>query len=298
MSDFASADGCLERGPDQVIRDEHADRYLMRELERDSTDTHAPDVPLEALPPIAVIGRGRVGGSIASAAAVAGLDVRQAGREKFDEACAEAEIALLCVPDGEIEAACERAAAHAPGLRFIGHPSGATSLAALDAAVAHGATAFSLHPLQTVPHDRSGIQGAPAAIAAGNAEGLETARRLAAALGMRPFELPEEHRTAYHAAAAIASNFLVALEESAAGLLDAIGIDDARELLGPLVLRSAANWSAQGAAALTGPIARGDEATVAAHLEALRRSAPELVPMYEALAERTRKLAGAGEAGG
>jgi predicted short-subunit dehydrogenase-like oxidoreductase (DUF2520 family) len=73
--------------------------------------------------------------------------------------------------------------------------------------------------------------------------------------------------------------------------LAAAGAPDARELLAPLVLRTAANWSERGAAALTGPIARGDEATVARHLDALREIAPELVPMYEALAERTRELA-------
>ena len=89
---------------------------------------------------------------------------------------------------------------------------------------------------------------------------------------MRPFEIPEERRAAYHAAASIASNFLVALEESAAGLLAEAGAPDARELLAPLVLRTAANWSERGAAALTGPIARGDEATVARHLEALRET--------------------------
>jgi predicted short-subunit dehydrogenase-like oxidoreductase (DUF2520 family) len=107
---------------------------------------------------------------------------------------------------------------------------------------------------------------------------------------MRPFEVPEEHRAAYHAAASIASNFLVTLEESAAGLLTAAGIDDARELLAPLVLRTAANWAERGGDALTGPIARGDEETVHRHLEALRELAPELVDLYEALAERTREL--------
>ena len=57
------------------------------------------------------------------------------------------------------------------------------------------------------------------------------------------------------------------------------------------MLRSAANWAEHGAAALTGPIARGDEATVARHLEALAETAPHLIPLYEALAERTRDVA-------
>jgi predicted short-subunit dehydrogenase-like oxidoreductase (DUF2520 family) len=89
----------------------------------------------------------------------------------------------------------------------------------------------------------------------------------------------------------MASNFLVALEESAAGLLAETGVDDAREMLAPLVLRTAANWSERGADALTGPIARGDEATVAAHLEALDVHAPDLIDAYRAMAARARAIA-------
>ncbi len=194
----------------------------MRELERNPTHTPAPE---QALAPIVVIGRGRVGGSIASAAAVAGLDVRQVGRDDLDAGCAEAEIALICVPDDEIEAACERVAAHAPRLRFVGHTSGATPLAALAAASEAGAVAFSLHPLQTVPDDRSSLAGSPAAIAGADEVALALSRSLAEALGMVPFEVSEDVRSAYHAAASIASNFLIALEESAAALLAAAGID-------------------------------------------------------------------------
>jgi predicted short-subunit dehydrogenase-like oxidoreductase (DUF2520 family) len=89
----------------------------------------------------------------------------------------------------------------------------------------------------------------------------------------------------------MASNFLVALEESAADLLGRAGVEDARELLAPLVLRTATNWAERGGEALTGPIARGDEETVARHLEAIRELAPELEGLYEALAARTRELA-------
>ena len=111
---------------------------------------------------------------------------------------------------------------------------------------------------------------------------------------MRPFAVPETRRAAYHAAAAIASNFLVALEESAAELAERAGVEDAREILAPLVLRSAANWADRGDEALTGPIARGDEATVERHREALRELAPELLGLYDALAERTRAIASEG----
>jgi predicted short-subunit dehydrogenase-like oxidoreductase (DUF2520 family) len=89
----------------------------------------------------------------------------------------------------------------------------------------------------------------------------------------------------------MASNFLVALEESAADLLEQAGVEDARELLGPLVLRTAANWTERGGDALTGPIARGDEDTVSRHLDAIAETRPELVELYRVLAERTREIA-------
>lgn len=241
--------------------------------------------------PIVVVGRGRVGTAISRAAAGAGIDVTLAGRAGLESACADAEVVLLCVPDGEIASAAGSVAAAAPLLRLIGHTSGATELAAL-AAVA--AEAFSLHPLQTIPDGGAPLAGCPAAVEGSGPEAAEFARELAVALGMRPFELPAGSRAAYHAAAAIASNFLVTLEESAAGLLAAAGIEDGRELLTPLVLRSAANWAEGGAAALTGPIARGDEATVARHLDAIARAAPELEPLYRELAARTREIAAAG----
>jgi predicted short-subunit dehydrogenase-like oxidoreductase (DUF2520 family) len=243
---------------------------------------------------MAVIGPGRVGHSIAAAAERAGLDVTLAGRGESVAACRDAEVALLCVPDGEIESACARIAAAVPPLRFVGHVSGATTLAALSAAAAVGAEVFSLHPLQTIPDGATDLVAAPCAIAGSDASASHLARELATRLGMRPFEVPEESRAAYHAAAAIASNLLVALEESAAQLLETAGVESSgRELLTPLVLRAAANWAERGPDALTGPIARGDAATVERHLEALRELAPELLPLYEALAERAQALAGA-----
>ena len=259
----------------------------MRELERD-LPTEAASHPA-TLPPLVVIGAGRVGSSIASAAQRAGVPATLAGREDALDACRRAQAALLCVPDGAIPAAAQALAPAVPPLRFVGHVSGASRLEAVASAGSPGR--FSLHPLQTVPDTDADFTGAPCAIAGSDGAALELARALAEVLGMRPFEVHEEHRATYHAAASMASNFLVALEESAASLLESIGIDQARELLSPLVLRSAANWSERGPAALTGPIARGDEATVARHLEALRARAPGLEPLYTALAERAQAIA-------
>ena len=258
----------------------------MRELERD-TKAPAPHPAPALAGRLAVVGAGRAGGSIAAAARSAGLDVT-VGSHEFDPG--DASIVLLCVPDAAIRDACE---AIVPGLAegaVVGHVSGATDLGALGRAADAGHETFSLHPLQTIPTPRTELAGAPCAVAAATPDGAAVARALAERLGMVPFSVPEEARAAYHAAAAMASNFLIALEESAAQLMSAAGIEHAREVLAPLVLRTAANWSDSGAAALTGPIARGDEETVMLHLEALAEHAPELRPVYEALAQRTREM--------
>jgi predicted short-subunit dehydrogenase-like oxidoreductase (DUF2520 family) len=258
----------------------------MRELERDQAQ--ATTFPAPALTGrLAVVGTGRAGGSIAAAARAAGLDVI-AGSRGLDPSGAS--IVLLCVPDAAIRDACETAVPALEAGMFIGHVSGATGLAALSAAADAGCETFSLHPLQTIPTAETDLAGAPCAISATTPEGEAVAGALAERLGMLPFAVPEDGRAAYHAAASMASNFLVALEESAAQLMETAGVLKPREVLAPLVLRSAANWADAGGGALTGPIARGDEETVALHLEALAERAPELRPLYEALAARTREL--------
>jgi len=159
--------------------------------------------------------------------------------------------------------------------------SGATTLVPL---APH--EAFSLHPLMTVP---ARFDGAGAAVAGSTDRALATARTLAEALGMRPFEIADDDRAAYHAAASMASNYLVALEDAAARLLATTGAS--RELLVPLVRMTVENWARDGAAALTGPIARGDVATAARQREAVADAAPDLLPLWDALASATRELA-------
>jgi predicted short-subunit dehydrogenase-like oxidoreductase (DUF2520 family) len=190
-------------------------------------------------------------------------------------------VVLLCVPDAAIAAA---AAAIVPG-PLVGHCSGATTLAPLEP---H--EAFSLHPLMTVTADGARFAGAAAAIAGTTERAREAAETLATALGMRPVAIADADRTAYHAAASIASNFLVTLEWAAQRVG---GID--RELLAPLVRATVDNWAARGpAAALTGPIARGDEATVARQRAAVAARAPDLLALFDALTDATRTLSAGG----
>ena len=251
-----------------------------------------PPSPSDAI--IAIVGAGRTGSSLARAAQRAGLDVTLAGRDNAADACRRADAALLCVPDDAIADACEACAAlRADTPALVGHVSGASTLEVLAATTAGGAEAFSLHPLQTFPDAATEVAGMPCAVAGSSADAERFATELGLALEMRPFEVPEESRAAYHAAASVASNLLVALEESAADLLARAGVEDARELLAPLVLQTAANWADRGADALTGPIARSDAATVERHLEAIADLAPELRDAYEALAERAAATKGA-----
>ena len=112
---------------------------------------------------------------------------------------------------------------------------------------------------------------------------------------MEPLELSDAQRPAYHAAASIASNFLVALEAAAEQVAAGAGLDpgEARAALAPLVRTTVENWASIGPErALTGPVARGDDLTVAAQREAVRAVAPELEELFDVMVERARALAG------
>ena len=225
------------------------------------------------------MGQGRVGYALATSLEHAGYEID--GPLGRGAAAAGAGAVLLCVPDGEIAGA----AAHiAPG-RLVGHCSGATGLAPL---APH--EAFSLHPLMTVTAKGADFAGAGAAIAGGTPLALALARELADSLNMRPVEIVEPERPAYHAAASIASNFLITLEAAAERLGATVGLE--REQLVPLVRATVENWASLGPErALTGPVARGDEATVARQREAVAEAAPELLDLFDALVTATRSLA-------
>jgi predicted short-subunit dehydrogenase-like oxidoreductase (DUF2520 family) len=107
---------------------------------------------------------------------------------------------------------------------------------------------------------------------------------------MSAVELDDRDRAAYHAAASIASNFLVTVEAAAERLAATAGVE--RELLVPLVRATVENWARLGPQrALTGPVARGDEATVARQRAAVAERTPELLTLFDALVDTTRALA-------
>lgn len=213
---------------------------------------------------IKVIGFGRVGTALQARLQERGVSA----------AGDRADLVLLCVPDGAIR---EVAAGVAPG-PWIAHVSGATPLQALEP----HARRFSVHPLQTFTRARGAEQldGAWGAVTAESDDARRRGFWLAGMLGLRPFEIANDSRVLYHAAAVVASNYLVTLYRAAARLCEAAGAPP--EALIPLMQRTIDNGFD-----LTGPIARGDWATVDAHLAAIRKTVPQLEPMYQALAQVT-----------
>ncbi len=232
---------------------------------------------------MAVLGAGRLGNALTDAMTSAGMRVAgpyRRGEDPFAD-LARPDVVLLCVPDAEIL----RAATEFPADQRLGHCSGAGGLDLLG-----GHPGFSLHPLTAVTAAGADFTGVGAAIDATGPTALRIARTLATTLGMVPFHLAPADRSAYHAAASIAANFLVTLEAAAEHLAATAGLD--RALLVPLVRASVENWATLGAErALTGPVARGDVLTVAHQRQAVSERTPELLDLFDAMVEATTALA-------
>ena len=179
----------------------------------------------------------------------------------------EPELVLLCVPDRAI-AEVAQPSTDGP---WVAHVSGATPLAALDPHERR----FGLHPLQSFSKSRGPEQldGAWAAVTAGDGRGAALGFWLAETLGLHPFALDDANRAAYHAGAAVASNYLVTLRRAAGSLLEAA--ERPPEALDPLM-----RGVIESGFELTGPIARGDWETVARHLAAIRAERPDLEELY------------------
>lgn len=241
---------------------------------------HTPPSAIEKT--IAVVGAGRLGNVLARALRDTGFTVH--GPLSRTDAIPQADIVILTVPDAAIPETA-RQARKAPKARTarttplqLAHTSGATDLEHVD---------FSIHPLQTFTGTEPPevLHGIGAAVAGRTPDDESTARAIARALGMTPFQVDD--RVSYHAAAAFASNFVLTVLDTAEQLATQAGIDNPRALLAPLTRQTVDNWQRDGAAAaLTGPIARGDDATVAKH-----RAATTDAALFDALAAATTRIA-------
>ena len=235
---------------------------------------------------VRVIGSGRAGGAMAAALAEVGWRVRPvlgraAAPADVAAAAADVDLVLIATPDAAV---AEVAAAVEPAdTAAVAHLAGSLGL---DAVAAHPRPA-ALHPLVALPDADLGarrlLAGCWFAVA-----GDPLVRQVVADLGGRAFEVADGDRAAYHAAAVVASNHLVALLGQAERIAAQAGLPFAPFL--DLVRATVDNVDEMGpAAALTGPAARGDEATIQRHLDAI---APAEHSAYRALADEARRLAG------
>jgi predicted short-subunit dehydrogenase-like oxidoreductase (DUF2520 family) len=262
---------------------------------------------MKVQPSVTILGAGRMGQGLAIALGVAGHRVGLISRSSHpvipplrlhtgprEEALRDASVVVLAVPDGAITSLAGELAAEGgiTAHHVVLHLSGLRDRQALAPLAGTGAALGSLHPLQTVSDPVTAaarFAGAYAGVE-GDDRALAAAEALARSLRMVPVRIPAGAKPAYHAGAAFAANYTTALVAVAERLALAAGIppDIARRLYLPLIRGAAANLEAGPAAALTGPVRRGDVETVAAHLGAL---GPEDRELYLLLAREALRLA-------
>jgi predicted short-subunit dehydrogenase-like oxidoreductase (DUF2520 family) len=264
-------------------------------------------------PRIGFVGAGHVGSALGVAFSRAGWPVtavasRDAegrarfcrlvpGARPFDRGKAlpeHADLLFLTVPDDALPGVVADIRLY--GQQGIIHTSGALPASVLAPALGAGSAAASFHPLVAfadLERAVAALNGATIALE-GDEALLVILAGLAVDVGAQPVRLPPGGKAAYHAAAVLAAGGFIGLLDAIAELGRGAGLDEAGSLAiyGPLIRQSLANAEALGiAAALTGPLLRGDVNTVRAHLEAMRRLAPGAEDLYRAAALREVALA-------
>jgi predicted short-subunit dehydrogenase-like oxidoreductase (DUF2520 family) len=258
---------------------------------------------------VGIIGPGRAGTALARALERAGHDIvaasavsdisKRRARDNFPGArltdparvLEAADLVLVTVPDDVLPGLVEGlAATGAPYAgRLVAHASGAHGCRVLDPATRAGALPLALHPVMTFTgraDDADRIKGVSFGVTAPDPL-RPAAEALVIEMGGEPVFIAEENRALYHAALAFAANHLVTIVAEAASLLREAGADNPGQLLGPLLGAALDNALRLGDAGLTGPVARGDDGTVAAHVAAIGAHAPAALPAYRALARLT-----------
>ncbi len=256
-----------------------------------------------------MVGTGRVGSALAAALRLAGhrpvaaSGVSEASRRRAEEllpgvplvepaeVLARAELVLLTVPDDALPGlitGLARTGSVQPGQLLV-HTSGRYGVSVLDPARAAGALPLALHPVMTFTGTQVDVQrlsGCSFGVTAPEELRL-AAQALVIEMGGEPEWIAEESRPLYHAALALGANHLVTLVAQSMELLRASGVEAPDRMLGPLLGAALDNALRSGDAALTGPVARGDAGTVAAHVRELTAHAPQSVAGYLAMARAT-----------
>ncbi|MFD8712131.1 Rossmann-like and DUF2520 domain-containing protein [Streptomyces anulatus] len=258
---------------------------------------------------VGVVGAGRVGPALAASLQLAGhrpvavSGVSDASRRRAAEllpdvpvvepaeVLARADLVLLTVPDDVLPTLVEGLAetgAVRPGQLLV-HTSGRYGARVLDPALRAGALPLALHPAMTFTGTAVDVQrlaGCSFGVTAPQELRL-AAEALVIEMGGEPEWIAEESRPLYHAALALGANHLVTLVAQSMELLAKAGVAAPDRMLGPLLGAALDNALRSGDAALTGPVARGDAGTVAAHIGELREHAPQAVAGYIEMARAT-----------
>ncbi len=267
---------------------------------------------------IGIIGAGKVGAVLGAAlrgaehAVIGASAVSDASRERAEtllpgvpildvqDIVERAELVLLAVPDdalGPLVEGLAKLGAWQAG-QLVAHTSGRFGVGILHPVRAAGAVPLALHPAMTftgMSLDLTRLLDCTFGVTA-DAAMLPIAQALVVEMGAEPVAIAEADRVLYHAALAHGSNHLVTLVAQASQLLRDVGVDAPDRMLGPLLRATLENALASGESALTGPVARGDTGTVAAHAGALREydggSAGDILEAYLAMARATARRAG------
>ncbi|WP_285187304.1 DUF2520 domain-containing protein [Rhodococcus sp. MEB041] len=262
----------------------------------------------------------RVGHVVFGCAAVSDASRRRAETRLPDaeimpatDVARRSELLILAVPDQELDALVRglaRTDAVSPGTLVL-HTSGANGVGILAPLAGRGVVTMAVHPAMTFsgkPEDADRLATACFGITAADEIGLAIAQGLVLEIGGEPVGVPEEARTLYHAALAHGSNHLVTLVVDALDALrDALAHEElpgqqpveqrpggvAERVLAPLLSAALDNVLRSGQGALTGPVARGDGATVSRHLDALTDLDPRIAAGYRAMSLRTAERTGA-----
>lgn len=211
----------------------------------------------------------------------------------LDEALPSADLLLICVRDDQVEGVVDSLVGREDLPAVVAHVSGFLPTTILHPLADQGVSVGGFHPLQTLPDAETGarsLKGAHVGIG-GDELAHDTLTHLALSLGLGPFDLDDQVRPLYHAAAAASANFVVTALTTAADLFAAARIDASVAM--PLVDRVVRNvFERGGRSVLTGPIARGDTETVVGHLVAAHEVSEPVGKQFRLLAEATAVLAG------
>lgn len=244
---------------------------------------------------IAIIGAGRVGRALARELRRAGESVTLRAARRGSPSRIAAELVVLAVRDGDLEAWAQRLASCtqlAAGTAVV-HCAGARDpevLSALSGKAAIG----KMHPLISFAGSPSPPLAGACMGLAGDRLAVRRGRQVARALGMQPVDIGQLDSRLYHTAAVMLAGGAAALTGAAVELAIVAGVDPTKApAMFAALLRSVAdNVSTLGLpAALTGPVRRGDVHTIENHLEQLRRRLPAALALYQTLVRAQLELA-------